>query len=190
MPTEQVRHVRGPVGDQDTGVAARLRVDADHGLAVEVLGDVGGRAVLADDNDDVVGVEQEPVEVGALDAAALPLAYQLLLTAGQLDAGLRAAGLDVHVIDDAPGLVVTRTVAMLVNLAVDALHQGVASGADIDTAMRLGTNYPLGPLEWGQRWEAATVCIVLSALQETYGDPRYRPSQLLRRRAASGEALT
>ena len=44
-----------------------------------------------------------------------------------------------------PGLVVTRTVAMLVNGAVTHA-QGVASAADIDTAMRLGTNYPLGPL--------------------------------------------
>ena len=63
---------------------------------------------------------------------------------------LQAAGLTVYPIDDAPGLVVTRTVAMLVNGAVDARHKGVASAADIDTAMRLGTNYPLGPLAWGQ----------------------------------------
>jgi 3-hydroxybutyryl-CoA dehydrogenase len=59
---------------------------------------------------------------------------------------LQAAGLIVYMIDDAPGLVVTRTVAMLVNGAVDARHKGVASAADIDTAMRLGNNYPLGPL--------------------------------------------
>ena len=69
---------------------------------------------------------------------------------------LQAAGLTVYVIDDAPGLVVTRTVAMLVNGAVDARHKGVASAADIDTAMRLGTNYPLGPLAWGQSWGPAT----------------------------------
>jgi 3-hydroxybutyryl-CoA dehydrogenase len=96
---------------------------------------------------------------------------------------LQAAGLHVHVVDDAPGLVVTRTVAMLVNLAVDALHQGVASGADIDTAMRLGTNYPLGPLEWGQRWGFATIHNVLTTIQAAYGDPRYRPSPLLQRKA-------
>jgi 3-hydroxybutyryl-CoA dehydrogenase len=98
---------------------------------------------------------------------------------------LQAAGLDIHLVDDAPGLVVTRTVAMLVNLAIDALHQGVASRADIDTAMRLGTNYPLGPLEWAERWGLATVHTVLAALQDAYGDPRYRPSPLLRRKAMS-----
>jgi 3-hydroxybutyryl-CoA dehydrogenase len=103
---------------------------------------------------------------------------------------LQAAGLDVHVVDDAPGLVVTRTVAMLVNLAADALHQGVAGVADIDTAMRLGTNHPIGPLEWGDRWGAATVHTVLTALQAAYGDQHYRPSPLLRRRALSGRTLT
>jgi 3-hydroxybutyryl-CoA dehydrogenase len=102
---------------------------------------------------------------------------------------LQAAGLTVHVIDDAPGLIVTRTVAMLVNLAVDALHQGVGDAADIDTAMRLGAGHPLGPLAWGDQWGAATVHAVLTALQNTYGDPRYRPSPLLHRRALSGKAL-
>jgi 3-hydroxybutyryl-CoA dehydrogenase len=103
---------------------------------------------------------------------------------------LQAAGLAVYAVDDAPGLVVTRTVAMLVNGAVDARHKGVASAADIDTAMRLGTNYPLGPLAWGQRWGAGTVLAVLENLQATYGEDRYRPSILLRRLAASGGSLT
>jgi 3-hydroxybutyryl-CoA dehydrogenase len=102
---------------------------------------------------------------------------------------LQAAGLTVYVIDDAPGLVVTRTVAMLVNGAVDAWHKGVASAADIDTAMRLGTNYPLGPLAWGQRWGPATVLSVLDAMQAWYGEDRYRPSALLRRIAAAGGDL-
>jgi 3-hydroxybutyryl-CoA dehydrogenase len=103
---------------------------------------------------------------------------------------LQAAGLEVYVIDDAPGLVLTRTVAMLVNGAVDARHKGVASAADIDTAMRLGTNYPLGPLAWGQSWGPATVLAVLDALHAWYGEDRYRASALLRRIAAAGGSLT
>lgn len=102
---------------------------------------------------------------------------------------LQSAGLAVFVIDDAPGLIVTRTIAMLVNVAVDALHRGVASAADIDTAMQLGTNYPLGPLAWGERWGAACVLEILDELFATEGDPRYRASTLLRRRAASGGSL-
>ena len=103
---------------------------------------------------------------------------------------LQAAGLAVYPIDDAPGLVVTRTVAMLVNGAVDARHKGVASAADIDTAMRLGTNYPLGPLAWGDRWGPTTVVAVLDTMQAWYGEDRYRPSALLRRIAAAGGSLT
>jgi 3-hydroxybutyryl-CoA dehydrogenase len=103
---------------------------------------------------------------------------------------LQAAGLAVYVVDDAPGLVVTRTVAMLVNGAVDTRNQGVASAADIDTAMRLGTNYPLGPLAWGDRWGAAAIAGILDAMQAWYGEDRYRPSALLRRIAAAGGSLT
>jgi len=95
----------------------------------------------------------------------------------------------VYVIDDAPGLVVTRTVAMLVNGAADARGKGVASAADIDTAMRLGTNYPLGPLAWGQSWGPAAVLAVLDALHAWYGEDRYRASALLRRTAAGGGSL-
>lgn len=100
---------------------------------------------------------------------------------------LQAAGPAVHVIDDAPGLVVTRTVAMLVNLAADALHEGVAEAGDLDAAMRLGAGHPIGPLAWAERWGAGTVHAILTALHETYADPRYRPSPLLRRRALSGQ---
>jgi 3-hydroxybutyryl-CoA dehydrogenase len=100
---------------------------------------------------------------------------------------LQAAGPAVHVIDDAPGLVVTRTVAMLVNLAADALHEGVAEAGDLDAAMRLGAGHPIGPLAWAELWGAGTVHAILTALHETYADPRYRPSPLLRRRALSGQ---
>jgi 3-hydroxybutyryl-CoA dehydrogenase len=102
---------------------------------------------------------------------------------------LQAAGLDVYPVDDTPGLIVTRTVAMLVNLAVDAVHRGVAGAADVDTAMVLGTNYPLGPLAWGDRWGATEIDTVLTALTRSYGETRYRPSVLLARRARSGHPL-
>ena len=72
----------------------------------------------------------------------------------------------------------------------DARHKAVASAADIDTAMRLGTNYPLGPLAWGQSWGPAAVLAVLDALHAWYGEDRYRPSALLRRIAAAGGSLT
>ena len=96
---------------------------------------------------------------------------------------LQAAGLDVYLIEDTPGLIVTRTVAMLANLAADALACRVASETDIDTAMRLGVNYPLGPLAWARQWGIGDVLRILDGLENWYRDGHYRPSPLLRRAA-------
>jgi 3-hydroxybutyryl-CoA dehydrogenase len=93
---------------------------------------------------------------------------------------LQAAGLDVYVVGDTPGLVVTRTVAMLANLAFDAMASRVASEPDIETAMRLGVNYPLGPLAWARQWGTGTVLRVLDHLEDWYRDGHYRASSLLR----------
>jgi 3-hydroxybutyryl-CoA dehydrogenase len=98
---------------------------------------------------------------------------------------LQAAGLDVYVIEDTPGLIVTRTVAMLANLAFDALACRVATEPDIDTAMRLGVNYPLGPLAWARRWGTGTVLRILDSLENWYRDGHYRASPLLRRTVLS-----
>jgi 3-hydroxybutyryl-CoA dehydrogenase len=96
---------------------------------------------------------------------------------------LQAAGLAVYVIEDTPGLIVTRTVAMLANLAADALASRVASEPDIDTAMRLGVNYPQGPLAWLRQWGAPTILRILDTLNDWYRDPHYRPAPVLRRTA-------
>ena len=102
---------------------------------------------------------------------------------------LQAAGLDVYVIDDTPGLIVTRTVAMLANLAADALACRVASEPDIDTAMRLGVNYPLGPLAWARQWGIPVILRTLDSLENWYRDGHYRPSPLLRRTALAQRGL-
>lgn len=86
-------------------------------------------------------------------------------------------------IADYPGLLVWRTVAMLANEALDAVQKGVASAEDIDTAMRLGVNYPRGPLAWGESLGWGRILRVLENLQQHYGEERYRPSALLRQKA-------
>ncbi len=95
----------------------------------------------------------------------------------------QAMGKEVSVIRDVPGMVVARTVAMLVDLAVDAVAREVASPEDIDTAMRLGVNYPLGPLAWGEALSAPYVCALLRNLHTWYPTGRYAPCPELRRRA-------
>lgn len=85
-------------------------------------------------------------------------------------------------IADYPGLLVWRTVAMLANEALDAVQKGVACAEDIDTAMRLGVNYPRGPLAWGESLGWGRVLRLLENLQQHYGEERYRPSALLRQK--------
>jgi 3-hydroxybutyryl-CoA dehydrogenase len=102
---------------------------------------------------------------------------------------LQAAGVAVTVLDDLPGLLVARTVAMLVNEAVDVVGRGVATAADVDVAMRLGVGYPRGPLEWGDAVGAGAVVAVLDALDRAYPEGRYRACPQLRRAAWTGRSL-
>lgn len=91
-------------------------------------------------------------------------------------------GKQVLMIADYPGMLVWRTVAMLANEATDAAQKGVASEQDIDTAMRLGVNYPHGPLAWGAELGWQNVLRLMENLQQHYGEERYRPTSLLRQR--------
>jgi 3-hydroxybutyryl-CoA dehydrogenase len=86
---------------------------------------------------------------------------------------------------DAPGLVVARTLAMLINEAADAVQQGVCSPEGADAAMKLGVNYPAGPFEWLARWDVrAVVAQLLDALDAHCRGERYRVSPWLRQQAA------
>ncbi|MGH4035156.1 3-hydroxyacyl-CoA dehydrogenase [Actinomycetota bacterium Odt1-20B] len=100
----------------------------------------------------------------------------------------QALGKRVSVVADVPGMIVARTVAMLVDFAQDAVARGVAGPEDVDTAMRLGVNYPRGPLAWGAELGAGWVLDTLEYLHEEYPTGRYAPSQALRRRAAAESA--
>ncbi|MCH7542347.1 MAG: 3-hydroxyacyl-CoA dehydrogenase, partial [Proteobacteria bacterium] len=69
-------------------------------------------------------------------------------------------------------------------------QQRIASVDDIDTAVKLGLGYPDGPLGMGDRLGPARILAILEAMQRLSGDPRYRPSPWLRRRATLGISLT
>jgi 3-hydroxybutyryl-CoA dehydrogenase len=74
---------------------------------------------------------------------------------------------------------VARTLAMLVNEAVDLVARGEASAEDVDTAMRLGTSYPRGPIEWGAGIGLDVVAAQLTELDAAFPGGRYRPSPAL-----------
>jgi 3-hydroxybutyryl-CoA dehydrogenase len=102
---------------------------------------------------------------------------------------LQVAGLAVSVFQDIPGLIVMRTVAMLANEAADAVNQGVCTVEAADTAMRLGVNYPRGPLAWADAIGLPRVRMVLAHLGQAHGEDRYRISPLIHHRVFAKKAL-
>jgi 3-hydroxybutyryl-CoA dehydrogenase len=105
---------------------------------------------------------------------------------GDAVGALQAAGVAVSPLDDAPALAVMRTACTLANEAADLIAHGVASAADVDTAMQLGVSYPKGPLAWADELTPAFVAQVLDHLRAHYGEERYRVSPALQRRRFSG----
>jgi 3-hydroxybutyryl-CoA dehydrogenase len=165
------------------------------GIAVD-----GGRLVMTDGRTaaelstvlgtDNVAVFDRCVPVPTQPSTPGPaLAFACAVTAdeawhGQAPAWLAALGFAPLRVADTPGLVVARTLGMLVNEAADAVRQGVCTPDAADAAMKLGVNYPAGPFEWLADWSAAGVAQLLQTLDEHYRGERYRLSPWLREAAA------
>ncbi|MBH9417454.1 3-hydroxyacyl-CoA dehydrogenase [Pseudomonas aeruginosa] len=154
-----------PLGAAVSAAARRFAVDPPRRLAIDVLSDLERpRCLMAC-----------PATRAELQQAARTL--------------FARDGVGVTLIRDSAGFIVQRTLASIVNLACDIAQQGIASVEHIDLAVRLGLGYPLGPLEWGDRLGAGRVLRILERLHALSGDPRYRPSPWLRRRAQLGLSL-
>ncbi len=95
-------------------------------------------------------------------------------------------GKKVEIVGDEPGLVFPRTLALLVNEAACCLQEKTASREDIDLAMKKGTNFPKGPLEWADDIGIDQIVAVLTGLHRELGDDRYRPVSLLRKMYYAG----
>lgn len=87
---------------------------------------------------------------------------------------------------DMPGFAVNRILMPMINEAVTTLHEGVASVEDIDTAMKLGTNQPMGPLTLADFIGLDTCLAIMEVLHAGLGDTKYRPSPLLKQYVAAG----
>lgn len=112
-----------------------------------------------------------------------PLA-EIVARPGQADkaaAWCAAAGKTPEFLEDLPGMPGARIVSMIINEAYLALGDGVSTREDIDTAMRLGTNYPLGPFEWGSRIGLSAVTDLLETLAKE--NPIYETAPLLKQEA-------
>ena len=96
---------------------------------------------------------------------------------------MKRIGKDVAVVQDRIGMVLPRILCMIVNESAFALTEQIATPEDIDAAMRLGTNYPLGPIEWGDKIGVGQVIAVLNALYDDLHEERYRVAPLLKQLA-------
>ena len=154
-----------PLGEDASACAAREKLDPSRTVAIDVLPGLDKRRTLM----------TTPLTSPAMREAAHGL--------------FSSDGVPVSVIRDSAGCVVQRVLAHIVNIGCDIAQQGIATPEDIDRAVTLGLGYPHGPLALGDMLGAATVLAILQNLQACYGDPRYRPSPWLRRRALLGASL-
>jgi 3-hydroxybutyryl-CoA dehydrogenase len=154
-----------PHGDDTTTTALSLGLDPKRTVAVDSINGLKGRRTL--------------MTTPVTEPAHRDAAHALLAT----------DGVPVSVIHDSPGFVTQRVVAMIVNLGCDIAQQRVAAPGDIDLGVRLGLGYPEGPLTLGDKIGPPTVLSILERLHAFYGDPRYRPSPWLKRRAMLSVSL-
>ncbi|TAN44611.1 MAG: 3-hydroxyacyl-CoA dehydrogenase [Rhodospirillales bacterium] len=154
-----------PWGEDASSMAARMNLDPGRTVAIDPLPGFAQRRVL--------------MPTPATRPEFLSSAQMLLAKDGQR----------VSIIRDSHGFVSQRVLANIVNIACDIAQMGIASPADIDTAVRLGLNYPLGPLAWGDALGAGNILTILENLLHNTGEPRWRASPWLKRRALLGLSL-
>jgi len=154
-----------PFGWDITSAAVAESIEAERSFGVDTMFGLDGRRTLM----------STPVS----DPDLRDMVHAALATGGHAVTTLR----------DSPGFVNQRVVSTVVNIACDIAQQRIANPSDIDKAVKLGLGYPSGPLALGDSVGPRRVLQVLNSMQEFYGDPRYRPSPWLKRRAILGVSL-
>lgn len=165
LPSEDALCLLVPFGEDATSASTRFGVDPTRTVCLDALPDIDGHRTLM----------TTPVTRQDIREAAHGI--------------LASDGVGVTVIRDSVGFVSQRVLATIVNLACEIAQREIASPVDIDNAVRLGLNYPHGPLAWGDLLGPRRLLTILERMSELTGDPRYRPSPWLRRRAILGISL-
>ena len=164
-PDEESLILTAPLGIDATTAALEDGLNPEHTIAIDTVLGLEVRRTLM----------KTPVTDPAFTASAHGL--------------FTSDGTPVTVIRDSAGFVTQRVLAMIVNIGCSIAQSGAATPEDIDKAVTLGLGYPHGPLAFGDFLGAGTVLEILLSIFEMTGDPRYRPTPWLRRRAMLGESL-
>ena len=158
--------VCAPIGEDCTSAAVRMNADHTRLVAVDTLTPYDKRITI---------MTAPGADPAIRDAVAARLADDQ-----------DGKGIKVTAMDDSFGFIAPRIRAMIANLGCEMAQTGVAAPDDIDTAMTLGLNYPIGPMALADAMGPEIVLALLDAFYGLTGDTRYRPSQWLRRRALLG----
>lgn len=165
-PAESSLCLLTPLGEDATDCALRQGLDPSRCVAVETLAGLDTHRCLM----------ASPATTEAFRNAAWALLSQ--------------DGTSVSALNDSHGFVLQRVIACIVNVGAEIAQQRVADPAIIDRAVELGLGYPQGPLAMGDYYGSRRILSILDTLLAATGDPRYRPSTWLRRRARLGLPLT
>jgi 3-hydroxybutyryl-CoA dehydrogenase len=164
-PGEESLILVTPLGTDATSASLEEDLDPEHTIAIDTLLALDIRRTIM----------KTPVTDPAFTASARGL--------------FGIDGTPVTVIRDSAGFVAQRILAMIVNIGCSIAQSGAATPEDIDKAVTMGLGYPHGPLAFGDFLGADRVLEILISIFETTGDPRYRPTPWLRRRALLGKSL-
>lgn len=184
--------------------AALSRIAVAAGVEVEAAEDPSAEALILvtplgeDCTTAALAEGLDPARTVAVDCL-LPLERRRTLmrnpattdeTSRAAEALFAANGTPVTLIADSPGFVAQRVIACIVNVAAEMAQLGVASPEDINRGVELGLGYPRGSLRFGDELGPARILSILDAMHRFYGDPRYRASPWLKRRAMLGLPLS
>jgi len=159
-------------GEDTTNAAIRYQVNPKQAVAIDMLTDLSKHRTLM------------PSIVTQDNFVAQ--AYALFGRNNKFDKSSNEgsnASVDATLITESTGFVAQRVVSMVINLGCDIAMQGIASPEDIDNAVKIGLGYPYGPISWGNELGAKRILLILERIYGLTGDPRYRPSPWLQRRA-------